>query len=1567
MSLKKLIPNKKFLFTVLSVLTIIGYGFVVFAAAPTGGYTPGSTLDPNCAPGDTDCTVTILNGGGSNNNPNSILYTDPNGLTTTDNLFTRNSANNLTYIGRTYSGTRAGELTITLSPLFLEFSTNPNPAVFQPGETINFDNQDTHEISTGVYSGFAGSIIEHDIDKNTSFQGNGPNDLNINIYSHYADYAQVPGTITVTITEKDVPFFAYEDNYNGMFTVGETVTGQNSGATGTVITAQGGLTLGNILGTFESSETLSGNSSGATAPNDYNGSIVTDVYSYDNGDISGFGLTNISSSYYNGNVYINFGMQAGHQIGDTWTTSVTDNPIYIHIHTLSSSSINVNDDDIQYIATGQTSNASSTGGLYSENPLASIGSEIGFSNFSQGNINEEGAGIVTAINGNNYTVQIIDGIYTIGDVVFSEVNGDEQLSILTAASTDPISYIINSGISITDNAAGYGLHGTVFEQSDGTITGTMGALDGSSINGNTVMFGTVINTSGSDANSFNTQVLSKIEQGVIDANDRLTILSITADKFSLTTSTNQGDVGFTVSQNNNNELLPAWSASGNTQILPSSMGSSGQVLTTDGSGNLSWADGSGGNNGGSSAISVGSSGNTLYSSGLSGTGQDGSNNIFFGNYAGQDAAYASNSNFFGTSAGYGASSASYSNFFGQSAGQDAAYASNSNFFGTSAGNGATSASNSNFLGSNAGQGATDAIYSNFLGSNAGQGATDAIYSNFIGFNAGSGATNVQYSNFIGYQSGFNATDARDSNFFGVYSGQGATYAEYSNFMGRGSGTNSTNANNSNFFGYTAGAEAINANNSNFLGQGAGYGATNAASSNFFGTNAGYGATDAFLSNFMGQYAGYQATNATNSNFFGSGAGSGATDATNSNFFGSQAGSGATTAYYSNFLGYQAGYNATNASNSIFIGKNTGFNDAVDNTMSGSSIAIGDSAGTGGFSNSIALGASAVNTKTNQFLVGSSYVNWQIAGVDYVMPSADGTTGQVLSTDGSGTLSWATGSSAISVGTSGSTLYSSGLTGTGQGDTITGGNIFFGENAGSGATSASNSNFFGQSAGLNATAANNSNFFGSQAGSGATTAYYSNFLGSQTGQNATNASYSNFFGATAGNGATNASNSNFIGQSAGANAISANNSNFFGLYTGSGATGANNSNFMGNGAGNNATNAANSNFLGYDAGLEATNADGSNFFGAYAGYTATNAYRSNFLGRQAGQNATNASNSNFFGELAGYSATNASYANFFGFQAGLNAYNATNSIFIGRNAGYYDTVDNTADANDFSILIGKSTSTGGFENSIAIGGSATNTASNQFMIGSAIRPIDTTRINGSASTQCTITTGTGIACTSDERVKTNITDLTTDTLDKLLNVKTVSYNWLQNPTSKTQIGFLAQDLEQYFPELVETDSVGMKSVYYAQMTPILVEAIREMNLKIVSINDMDTPNTWRDAIIAWFGNVENGITKLFVKEIETKTLCVADDTGDKTCITKSQLDQLLNGSVNGSIAPAPSPSPDPSPTPDPDQNPTPDTNPGTDNTDPGTSDVPSDTPTDSGTPPADSPAPASEPAPATPTE
>lgn len=47
-----------------------------------------------------------------------------------------------------------------------------------------------------------------------------------------------------------------------------------------------------------------------------------------------------------------------------------------------------------------------------------------------------------------------------------------------------------------------------------------------------------------------------------------------------------------------------------------------------------------------------------------------------------------------------------------------------------------------------------------------------------------------------------------------------------------------------------------------------------------------------------------------------------------------------------------------------------------------------------------------------------------------------------------------------------------------------------------------------------------------------------------------------------------------------------------------------------------------------------------------------------------------------------------------------------------------------------------------------------------------------------------------------------------------------------PTAKLNIGFIAQEIEEVFPELVAEQPNGFQGVNYPQFVPILLEAIKE---------------------------------------------------------------------------------------------------------------------------------------------
>ena len=68
-----------------------------------------------------------------------------------------------------------------------------------------------------------------------------------------------------------------------------------------------------------------------------------------------------------------------------------------------------------------------------------------------------------------------------------------------------------------------------------------------------------------------------------------------------------------------------------------------------------------------------------------------------------------------------------------------------------------------------------------------------------------------------------------------------------------------------------------------------------------------------------------------------------------------------------------------------------------------------------------------------------------------------------------------------------------------------------------------------------------------------------------------------------------------------------------------------------------------------------------------------------------------------------------------------------------------------------------------------------------------------------------------------------------TLDSL---HAYTYQWKDESKGKEeQIGFLAQELEKLYPQLVKTDENGMKSVAYQNMVPILLQAIKEQEAAI----------------------------------------------------------------------------------------------------------------------------------------
>lgn len=97
----------------------------------------------------------------------------------------------------------------------------------------------------------------------------------------------------------------------------------------------------------------------------------------------------------------------------------------------------------------------------------------------------------------------------------------------------------------------------------------------------------------------------------------------------------------------------------------------------------------------------------------------------------------------------------------------------------------------------------------------------------------------------------------------------------------------------------------------------------------------------------------------------------------------------------------------------------------------------------------------------------------------------------------------------------------------------------------------------------------------------------------------------------------------------------------------------------------------------------------------------------------------------------------------------------------------------------------------------------------------------------------------LSISSDIRLKTNIYPLI-NISEKLKKINPVSYTLKSN--NKKDIGFIAQNIEPIFPELVNTNDKGIKSVKYQNFTAVLLAGFKEQQKQI------DNQKKWNIGIL-----------------------------------------------------------------------------------------------------------------------
>ena len=100
-----------------------------------------------------------------------------------------------------------------------------------------------------------------------------------------------------------------------------------------------------------------------------------------------------------------------------------------------------------------------------------------------------------------------------------------------------------------------------------------------------------------------------------------------------------------------------------------------------------------------------------------------------------------------------------------------------------------------------------------------------------------------------------------------------------------------------------------------------------------------------------------------------------------------------------------------------------------------------------------------------------------------------------------------------------------------------------------------------------------------------------------------------------------------------------------------------------------------------------------------------------------------------------------------------------------------------------------------------------------------------------TTTANMTINGSLTQNSDIRVKENIVEIS-DCISKVQAIRGVYYNRTDFNTDITKIGVIAQEVEEVLPELIlEAPDTGLKSVAYAELTAVLINAVKEQQVII----------------------------------------------------------------------------------------------------------------------------------------
>jgi len=261
----------------------------------------------------------------------------------------------------------------------------------------------------------------------------------------------------------------------------------------------------------------------------------------------------------------------------------------------------------------------------------------------------------------------------------------------------------------------------------------------------------------------------------------------------------------------------------------------------------------------------------------------------------------------------------------------------------------------------------------------------------------------------------------------------------------------------------------------------------------------------------------------------------------------------------------------------------------------------------------------------------------------------------------------------------------------------------------------------------------------------------------------------------------------------------------------------------NGASNNVA-------VGKQTGYLLTTGDYNVFVGSNCGFNQTTASRNTAMGYVALYSNETGDNNTAIGQNAGYSITTGNHNTLIG-RAGQNITTGRYNVCVGETSGY------TLTTGEFNVYMGYLAQ--------ASGGSATDeiviAAGNNFIVGKGnntgfISPDGGGVYQGNNSSSW--------STTSDRRIKKNIEDnnIGLNAINQI-QVKNFEYRTedeivdFENPAAAVvkkegiHLGVIAQEIEEILPDMVVTESTGVKSVNPNNLTWYLVNAVKELSAEV----------------------------------------------------------------------------------------------------------------------------------------